>query len=153
MSEAYDRAIAAAGGDLTGSLRAARERVEATWDAHESGGPEPQVEALLRGLPDRLRGPISSVLEGIDRGRPSAGAEGVGSHPEFRLSHPDLHSGLTRPRATGRPTLSCSIVHRAIPLRMPKSVSLPVNSTAWAIHLLGGVAVFGYPAGRGGASR
>jgi hypothetical protein len=40
-----------------------------------------------------------------------------------------------------------------IPPTMPKSVTLPVNSTARAIHLLSGVAVFGFPAGREGASR
>ena len=39
----------------------------------------------------------------------------------------------------------------AIPPKMPKSVSLPVNSTARAIHLLSGVAVFGFPAGREGS--
>ena len=38
-----------------------------------------------------------------------------------------------------------------IPPTMPKSVSLPVNSTARAIHLLSGVAVFGFPAGREGS--
>ena len=38
-----------------------------------------------------------------------------------------------------------------IPPTMPKSVSLPVNSTARAIHLLGGVAFFGFPAGREGS--
>ncbi len=37
-----------------------------------------------------------------------------------------------------------------IPPKMPKSVELPVNTTAKAIHLLGGVAGFGYPAGREG---
>ena len=34
---------------------------------------------------------------------------------------------------------------------MPKSVRLPVNSTARAIHLLSGVAFFGFPAGREGS--
>ena len=38
-----------------------------------------------------------------------------------------------------------------IPPTMPKSVSLPVNSTAKAIHLLSGVALFGFPAGREGS--
>ena len=38
-----------------------------------------------------------------------------------------------------------------IPPKMPKSVTLPVNSTARAIHLLSGVAVFGFPAGREGS--
>ena len=37
-----------------------------------------------------------------------------------------------------------------IPPKMPRSVSLPVNATARAIHLLSGVAVLGYPAGREG---
>ena len=69
MNEAYDRTVEATGDDLAGSLRSARERFEAAWDAHETGGPEPRVEAFLRGLPDGLRDPISSVLEGIDRGR------------------------------------------------------------------------------------
>ena len=36
----------------------------------------------------------------------------------------------------------------AIPPTMPKSVSLPVNSTAKAIHLLSGMSIFGSPAGR-----
>ena len=41
-----------------------------------------------------------------------------------------------------------------IPPKMPKSVSLPVNATAKAIHLLSGVAVLGYPGRpRGDASR
>ncbi len=69
MHEAYDRTTEATGNELAGSLRSARERFEAAWDAHESGGPEPQIEAFLRGLADGLRAPISSVLEGIDRGR------------------------------------------------------------------------------------
>ena len=34
---------------------------------------------------------------------------------------------------------------------MPKEVSLPVNATAKAIHLLSGVSVFGFPAGREGS--
>ena len=38
-----------------------------------------------------------------------------------------------------------------IPPKMPKEVSLPVNATAKAIHLLGGVSVFGFPAGREGS--
>lgn len=38
-----------------------------------------------------------------------------------------------------------------IPSKMPKEVSLPVNATAKAIHLLGGVSVFGFPAGREGS--
>jgi uncharacterized protein len=38
-----------------------------------------------------------------------------------------------------------------LPPTMPKSVSLPVNSMARAIHLLSGVAVFGFPAGREGS--
>ncbi|SIO57672.1 hypothetical protein SAMN05444166_5459 [Singulisphaera sp. GP187] len=38
----------------------------------------------------------------------------------------------------------------AIPPKMPMSTELPVNATAKAIHLLGGVSVFGYPAGRAG---
>jgi putative membrane-bound dehydrogenase-like protein len=38
-----------------------------------------------------------------------------------------------------------------IPPTMPKSVSLPVNSTARAIHLLSGVAFFGFPSGREGS--
>ena len=33
---------------------------------------------------------------------------------------------------------------------MPKSVSLPVNAPARAIHFLSGVSVLGYPAGREG---
>ena len=33
---------------------------------------------------------------------------------------------------------------------MPKSVSLPVNTTAKAIHFLSGMSVLGYPAGREG---
>ena len=37
-----------------------------------------------------------------------------------------------------------------IPPKMPKSVSLPVNATARAIHLLSGVAGLGFPAGREG---
>ena len=32
-----------------------------------------------------------------------------------------------------------------IPPKMPKSVSLPVNATARAIHLLSGVSIFGIP--------
>jgi uncharacterized protein len=38
-----------------------------------------------------------------------------------------------------------------IPPKMPREVSLPVNATARAIHLLGGVSVFGFPAGREGS--
>ncbi|AGA27057.1 PVC-type heme-binding CxxCH protein [Singulisphaera acidiphila] len=38
-----------------------------------------------------------------------------------------------------------------IPPRMPKEVSLPVNATARAIHLLSGVSIFGFPAGREGS--
>ncbi len=38
-----------------------------------------------------------------------------------------------------------------LPPRMPKSVSLPVNTTARAIHFLSGVSVLGYPAGREGS--
>jgi putative membrane-bound dehydrogenase-like protein len=38
-----------------------------------------------------------------------------------------------------------------IPPKMPKEVSLPVNATARAIHFLGGVSVFGFPAGREGS--
>jgi hypothetical protein len=34
---------------------------------------------------------------------------------------------------------------------MPKEVSLPVNATAKAIHLLSGVSLFGFPAGRDGS--
>ena len=37
-----------------------------------------------------------------------------------------------------------------IPPKMPREVSLPVNATARAIHFLGGVSVFGFPAGREG---
>ena len=37
-----------------------------------------------------------------------------------------------------------------IPPKMPKSVSLPVNATAKAIHLLSGVTGWGFPAGREG---
>ena len=37
------------------------------------------------------------------------------------------------------------------PPKMPRSVSLPVNATAKAIHLLGGVSAFGFPAGREGS--
>ncbi|HWE38309.1 MAG TPA: glycosyl hydrolase, partial [Isosphaeraceae bacterium] len=37
-----------------------------------------------------------------------------------------------------------------IPPRMPRSVTFPVNAPARAIHLLSGVAGFGYPAGREG---
>ncbi|HEY2155965.1 MAG TPA: serine/threonine-protein kinase, partial [Isosphaeraceae bacterium] len=69
MNDAYDRTVATTGYDLAGSLRSARERFEAAWDAHESGGPEPRIEAFLRDLPDSLLAPISSVLEGIDRDR------------------------------------------------------------------------------------
>jgi putative membrane-bound dehydrogenase-like protein len=39
----------------------------------------------------------------------------------------------------------------AIPTQMPKEVSLPVNATAKAIHLLSGVSIFGFPAGREGS--
>ncbi|MDR3635859.1 MAG: ThuA domain-containing protein [Isosphaeraceae bacterium] len=38
----------------------------------------------------------------------------------------------------------------SIPPKMPRSVSLPVNTTAKAIHFLSGVSVLGYPAGREG---
>jgi uncharacterized protein len=38
-----------------------------------------------------------------------------------------------------------------IPPKMPKEVSLPVNATARAIHLLSGVSIFGFPAGREGS--
>jgi len=38
-----------------------------------------------------------------------------------------------------------------IPTRMPKSVTLPVNAPARAIHLLSGVAVLGFPTGRAGS--
>ena len=38
-----------------------------------------------------------------------------------------------------------------IPTRMPTEVSLPVNSTAKAIHLLSGVSIFGFPGGREGS--
>jgi hypothetical protein len=38
-----------------------------------------------------------------------------------------------------------------IPTKMPKSVELPVNTPAKAIHLLGGVSIFGFPAGREGS--
>ncbi len=38
-----------------------------------------------------------------------------------------------------------------IPPRMPKEVSLPVNAPARAIHLLSGVSIFGFPAGREGS--
>ncbi len=37
-----------------------------------------------------------------------------------------------------------------LPTSMPKSVSLPVNTTAKAIHLLSGVSILGFPAGREG---
>jgi hypothetical protein len=37
-----------------------------------------------------------------------------------------------------------------LPPKMPKSVTLPVNTTARAIHFLSGVSVLGYPAGREG---
>ncbi len=38
-----------------------------------------------------------------------------------------------------------------IPPKMPNEVSLPVNATAKAIHLLSGMSIFGYPAGREGS--
>ena len=38
-----------------------------------------------------------------------------------------------------------------IPPKMPRMVSLAVNTTAKAIHILGGVAVLGFPAGRAGS--
>jgi putative membrane-bound dehydrogenase-like protein len=38
-----------------------------------------------------------------------------------------------------------------IPPTMPKEVSLPVNARAKAIHLLGGVSIFGFPGGREGS--
>ena len=119
MNEAYDRTIAAAGNDLAGSLRSARERFEAAWDAHESGGPEPRIEAFLRGLPDSLRDPISSVLEGIDRGRrkrrggdPRAGGrpgsiEGEAPPPRLALGPPTRSprppSPPTRPERSAPP--------------------------------------------------
>ena len=39
----------------------------------------------------------------------------------------------------------------AITTAMPREVSLPVNATARAIHILGGVSLFGFPAGREGS--
>jgi putative heme-binding domain-containing protein len=39
----------------------------------------------------------------------------------------------------------------AIPMKMPKSVALPVNAPARAIHLLSGVALLGFPVGRAGS--
>jgi hypothetical protein len=38
-----------------------------------------------------------------------------------------------------------------LPPKMPKSVTLPVNSTVKAIHFLSGVSVFGFPMGREGS--
>jgi hypothetical protein len=37
-----------------------------------------------------------------------------------------------------------------LPPKMPRSVTLPVNSSASALHLLSGVSAFGFPAGREG---
>jgi serine/threonine-protein kinase len=97
MNEAYDRTIEAAGNDLAESLRSARDRFEAAWDAHETGGPEPQIEAFLGGLPEGFRGPISSVLEGIDRDRRErrGGEPMAGDRPGSTESEVDFRQAST----------------------------------------------------------
>ncbi len=80
---------------LAGHLQRIRARFEAAWDAVPPGGTPPRVADFVAVVPDEFRGPISSVLEGIDLSRRLPGPSGVESKGLSAPDSPDLGAAST----------------------------------------------------------